>query len=176
MTTLRQQARLAGVALAVLAVVALWQLFGMIDRRQAARYAADDLAESRTLAAQIVALRDTESVASETDMKFQEIGQRIKAATGKARLAASPITGVYHQRPRRVGDSPYLVRASILTLRRLTLQQLVGFLYHLTDESVLTVNTLILRPPNRGEPGDQWDADVTLTYLIYAPPEGRGDH
>ncbi|MGB0768874.1 MAG: hypothetical protein ACPGYV_14330 [Phycisphaeraceae bacterium] len=42
-------------------------------------------------------------------------------------------------------------------------------LYHLTEDSPYTAEAIQLRTPPGETAGNRWDADVTLTYLIYSP-------
>jgi len=50
-----------------------------------------------------------------------------------------------------------------------TLGQLAAFLFHLTDGSGLSVRDLRLSIPRAADASSLWDAEATLTYLIYAP-------
>jgi hypothetical protein len=112
-------------------------------------------------------------------MGSQELGQRTEAALQKAQVAATALEGVYPQTVRPVGDSPYLQKPTVLALKGVTLRQLTSFLVALTDGSGLTVKDLRLRIPHGDAARDLWDAEVTLTCLIYEPPAkpkpgGRG--
>lgn len=177
MSDQKRQVVLVGVMLVLLLLAVGWSGKGMLDQRTAAQASAADLARCKQIAANIEALRDQDAVASTDDNTAQleaSLAQQIDAAASRVGLAGDWRRGIDHKLPRRVGDSPYLRKPAVLLTRGLTLTQLTALLHELTDDSPLTVSELRLNTPN-GEPaGDRWDADVTLTYLIYAPPVNDG--
>jgi hypothetical protein len=152
----------------LLAGAAGWSANWMAAQRAVARSAARDLAECKRLAEQIRELRRKPNVASSEALGDQELGKRIAEASRQARFDSVP-ADVLHPAPRRVGDSPYLRKPTVLRLDKVALPQLVVFLYQVTEESSLNVRSLKLTAP-RGEANARvWDARVTLTYLIYEP-------
>jgi len=174
----RRKGILIGVMVAMFTIAALWNANWMFRQRALAQRASVDLAESQQLAAAIASLREQPAVASDEVMGVQALGTKIVAASQRARLnigeddqAVSEF--IYPQPPRRMGDSPYMIKPTALTLREISLEQLVTFLYHLTDEAGLSVRDLRLRTPHSATSEHLWDAEATLTYLIYTPPESR---
>lgn len=167
----KQQATLVCMVLAMLALTATWSVRAMMTQRAAALIAADDLGECGRLAASIESLRDKPKIASAQDMGIELLGQRIAAASQQAKLDPQSLEGVYPQGPRRLGNTPYVQKPTTLTLRNVKLPQLAAFLYHLTEgESGLNVRDLRLRVPRGDSPSDVWDAEATITCLIYQPP------
>lgn len=72
----------------------------------------------------------------------------------------------------RLPDSPYKKVGALITFDRLTIRQLVEFLQKLVaEDSTLSIENLRLTRPDR-VPGDAWNAEVTLAYLIYSPANG----
>ncbi len=169
MSPQKRQAVLVGVMLAMLAIAAAWSTTEMLAARELARRSAADLAACERIAADIRRLRQGPKVASAEAMGVQELGKRIEAASRTAGLSTSALVGVYPQGPRRVGDTPYLRKPTSLSFRNVPLPQLASFLYHLSDGSGLNVRDLRLRTPRGEGGGDLWDAEATLTYLIYSP-------
>jgi type II secretory pathway component PulM len=153
--------------------VAAWNVNWMFERQADAKAAAQDLADCRALAASIEMLRTGPTVASEQDMGVQELGQRIEAASRIAQFHGKALQGVFPQQARRAGDSPYRLKPTALILRGVPLEQLATFLHHLSSDSGLRVQDLRLRSPRGDETGHAWDAEVTLTYLIYDPATER---
>jgi type II secretory pathway pseudopilin PulG len=176
MTAPRRRAILVGLMLALLAAAAAWNTHWMLAQRDGAQQASDDLAACRELTAAILSQRDRPAVASAEAMGVQELGKRIEAAFGKAQIAPSSLGGVDPQAAHRVGDSPYLRKPTALSLRGVSPRQVATFLYCLTDESGLSVRDLRLSTPHGGGAGGVWDAEATLTYLIYSPAKTRRDH
>ncbi len=173
--TTRKCAILAGAALTVLAGVSVWSIFWMARQRADAQTAAEDRSECRSLARTIALLRDRPTVAATEDMGTERLSARIEAARAQAQFAGRELDGVFPQPPRRLGDSPYLEAPTSLVLRGVTLARLAAFLHYLSDGSGLNVRDLVLRAPRGDAPRDTWDAEATLTYLIYAPV-GKGGH
>lgn len=164
---------LAGLLILVLLVAAGWSTSRMFDQRATARAAAADLAECRRIAANIASLRKQDSVAQadgDADAQERDIAQRISDAAQKAGLAGEWNQGITHTRAVQVGETPYKRKPAELVTRGLTLAQLTALMHELTYDSPLTVSELRLNTPRGEDPGDRWDADITLSFLIYAPP------
>jgi len=170
MTTDKRHAMLAAALLLLLAGAATWSTAWAFDRRDAARQAAEDVATCRRHAHQIETLRRKPAVASAEAMGTLELGRHIDDASRRADLDTSSLDGVFPQSPRRIGSSSYLETPTTLVLRRVTLRQATLFLYYLTDGSGMTVHDLRLRMPRNKADRDAWDAEATLTGLVYAPP------
>jgi hypothetical protein len=174
MDPLKRHAILFGLLAAGLAACAAWNVHWMLGERRSARRATEDLAACRDLARAIQSLRAKPRVAATEGGDVQELGERIEAASRRAGLEASVLVGRFPQAPRRVGDSPYLAKPTTLALRGVTLARLATFLYHLADGSGLTVRDLRLRGPHGDAPRDVWDAEATVTSLVYAPAREGG--
>jgi hypothetical protein len=174
MGPLKRKAILVGILGLLLAAAAAWNVHWMLTERQAARRAAEDLAACRDLARTIESLRARPAVASTEGIGVQELGERIEAALRQAGLEESALVGRFPQAPRRVGDSPYLHKPTALAFRGVTLTRLTTFLYHLADGSGLIVRDLRLRTPPGDAARDVWDAEATVTSLVYAPARAGG--
>ena len=176
MTPRRRQTVAIGLLLAMLVGGVVWSVDWMLGRRQAARYAAEDMASCRELARDIESLRQKPKVAATEAMGAGELGQRIQAASRQANMGEASIEGIYPQPPHRVGESPYVQKPTALALRGVSLPQLAAFLYHLSADGGLSVRDLRLRSPHSDAAQDTWDAEVTVTVLVYAPAgKGRTD-
>lgn len=169
-----RQLVLASVMVVLLAAAATWGTHWMMGQRNRARAASDDLTRCRDLARDIRVLRDKPAVASAEAMGIKELGRRIEAACSQAGFEGAALEGVFPQSARRLGDSPYLVKPTALALRGVTLPQLVTFLHHLTGGSGLSVRDVRLQTPHGDAPPTAWDAEATVTYLMYAPAKNTG--
>lgn len=165
----KRQAMLVTLMLVLLLLATSWSVNWMVEQRAAAKSAAEDLAFCRDLAAPIERLRGNATIAKSSEMAVQELGARIESATKQAQMGSASLEGVFPQAARRVGDSPYLRKPTTLTLRGVTLGQLVTFLHHVVDQSELNVDELRIQAP-RENAAVLWDAEATVTYLIFAPP------
>lgn len=176
MTPRRRQTLAIGLLLAILIGGVGWSVDWMFGRRQAARQAGEDLASCRELAREIESLRQKPRMAATEPMAAGELGQRIQAASRQASMGEAAIEGIYPQPPRRMGDSPYVQKPTALALRGVSLPQLAAFLYYLGADGGLSVRDLRLRSPHSDAAQDTWDAEVTVTVLVYTPAaKGRMD-
>ncbi len=157
------------VAALLLTVAVAWSVAVMFEHRGAASRSEEDLAACRRLVGEIQSLRSGPTVAWAKDVGVQELGQRIQQASTAAGLDPASLQSVSPQPARRVGDSPYLDKPTALSFRGVALPSLVTMLVSLTRESALSVRDLRLRAPAGDEAGALWDAEVTLTYLLYSP-------
>lgn len=177
MSEARRQQLLIGVMLVLLLAGVGWCASEMLDRRVAAERAAAGLGEAELIAERVRRLEQQDKVASTAGSaqdQEQDLARRIKAAADRARITGNWQRGIDYKRARRVGDTPYKQKPTVVLTRGLTLEQLSALLYHLTHESPLTVTELTLKTPRGADPGRRWDADFTLTYLIYDPLDSGG--
>ena len=99
------------------------------------------------------------------------------AEAGAAAQATGAILRIGPQPPRRLADSVYLEKPTQVSVRQLTLQQLITFLHDLSDDSSnLWVPSLRIRSSQVATVAGRWDAEMTVSYLIYSPiqPAGTG--
>lgn len=164
----------AGVAVSIIAVVMIagivWSYFFWVDGCNAARSAASDFAACRRLAEQIEALKKKPSLAVSRELRVTELSSRLEAALAKADLAAEDLVRVSAETARRLGDTAYLERETQLTLRDVSLRQVIVFLTTLAAEgSGLSVSSIRLTASRGvGTEGD-WAAELAVSYLVYSP-------
>lgn len=173
MTNRRRPIILFGLMLMLLLVVVFWTAMTMQAERDAAARAAAGLEEARLIASRAASLRTRDLIAqsvSESAVQDQAMAQQIASAAARAGLSGDWQRGIEPERAVRVGDTPYLQKPTVLYAQQLTLDELATLLYELTYDSPLSVSELTLKTPPGADPGRQWNADVTLTYLIYQPP------
>lgn len=173
MSPARRERILVVVMLAMLAMAAAWSFTAMLGHRADAERAAGELVACEKLARRMDALRDKPAVASGTDVGVRELGTRIDVASGKAKLGREALRSVEPRSARPMGETPYLLKPTQLNLEGVTLPQLASFLYHLTSEPGLVVRDLRIRAPRGDAEGNGWNADATLTWLIYSPQRAK---
>lgn len=167
--------RLTFVLLSMLAGASVWSYDSMCARREEARLAWQDAGECDRLAREIQALRTVPAVATTQDLDVQSLGLRVESAAQKSGLPPQTLVEIAPETARRWGDSAYLSKPTRLVLEGVPLEQLTTFLYHLAEGGALNVADLRLRTPHgQGESG-LWNAEATVTYLIYAPAPRRGN-
>ncbi len=164
---------LATLGMALL-ISAFWSVQWMNAQYAAARAASEDLILSQALAAAITDMRSQTAVISGRASESNDMGSRVDSAAGAAGIPASVIEGIYPQPAQRVGSLPFADQATSIALRKVELRPLATFLRQLANHPGATVRQIRLRAPNGDAPTLQWDADITLSTLIYAPPERGG--
>lgn len=177
MSEQRRLTILVGIMLAMMLAAAGWFTLEMLNHHSAAARAAEDLANCRLLAEQIKSLRNQSAMASDQDeagVQQDRLVEQINAAADKAGLTGQWQDSIEHRREMRVGDTPYLRKPAVLITRGLTLAKLTALIHHLTYDSPYTAEKILLRTPPGDESGGAWDADITLTYLIYSPQTSQG--
>jgi hypothetical protein len=155
------------IVLAALAAInaAVWAA----AQRTGASLAIADAQACERLVQTITTDRRERQVASSEKTGIQALGRHIQLAAQQADLPDTALQGIYPQSGRRMADSPYMVKPTVLSLRRVNLGQIAVFLYHLTAESGLRVRDLRLRSPRDESTEEVWHVEATVTYLIYAP-------
>jgi hypothetical protein len=150
-----------------------WQLGAA---RAAAAAAADDTADCERRVLRIRQLRGKPTLAGLQEVEMTELARKIEQTALAKQIPAQSLLRVSPEAARRLGDSPYKEKPTQLVLRMVTLRQLIGFLHAVSSEGCgLQVKSIRLTAPREQEIGDRWTAEVTLTYLVYAPPaESQG--
>lgn len=169
MTAVRRKMVLVLTMLLMLGFAALWSWQSMVERRAAAQLAADDLQLCENLAQKIEAMKGRVTVVTDEDSGVRQLGERLKLAQEHAQIRAEALQAVVPQAAKRMGDSSYLQKPTEVSLRRVTLQEVVAFFLHVTAESGLTVRDLRLQARREVEARSYWDVTVTLTYLVHSP-------
>jgi len=170
MTPQRREMALVAMLVATLTVAAGWCFGWMGEQRSAAEAAAADLAECRTHADFFKARRNKSTVSSAEDMGSLELGKRVETSMLAARIAPQSLDGIFTQPVRPAGDSAYMIQPATLPLKGVSLGQLADFLYDLTEDSGLAVREIRLQVPRGDVARTVWDAEATVTSLVYAPP------
>lgn len=186
----RREILIISALLIVLATLAGLGISHLQQQRSASQTAAEQLAEAQELAARISALRERPAQAGTEAMEVSDLTRLIEGAAEASGIDRDQLVRIWPSPPRRVGDSPYQEVATQVLLRHCTLEQLARFML-LVSEDVdahrLRVASLRLSAPrseaasgSRTPSGsrqsaaqdgpNRWSADVTLAYLIYAPP------
>ena len=159
-----------GVAAAATLAATIWSWTVLDERRRAEGRTAEDLAACAALAAQIEALRARPRVAGSDEPPDRELAGRVERAAERVGISRDRVALVDPAPARRVADSAYKEKPTRIELRGVTLRQLVTLLHRVAAEREgLRVKRLRAVAPHGEEVGDCWNAEATLSHLIYAP-------
>ena len=161
-------ALLVGVAL-VAAVIMSYQF--MLDQQEAAVAANTNLAEGLSMIDQITEVSRRPAMAVSREKLSTETTTLIEAAAKSAGIReVKRITS--DGAPRRIGDTVYKEKPTQVLLQQVTLKQIVDLALAVTGNDVgLNVESIRLSVPPEGGNAGLWNAEIVLTYLIYAPPQ-----
>lgn len=148
----------------------------MASARRAASVAAEDVGRCSELAARIKQLRDRPTLAGAAQLRVDDLAGLVERAAATAGIQLQSVVRISPESGRRVGDSVYVEHPTQLQLANVTLRQLVDCLYALVGETpALGVRSIrIVAPRDSDENGDRWTAEVSVSYLVYAPRDKNG--
>lgn len=155
--------------LVVAAAVSFWQ-----SRAYSTSLATEqeDANTCRELAAEISALRELPQFAVLEAESVETIFGHIEQAADSASLG-SALVRIQPSTPSYVGDSAYRIRPIRMELQAVTMEQIVRFAHQLVDENRgMTVRDLEfwqVRGDRQSAPEESWNAELTLTQLIFSP-------
>ncbi len=156
-----------GLAIAALLAVTVWHVNWMSAQAADARHNLEDLANCEIYAQLIEQYRGSGQIAAAGQMELHELGSMAERALNKANVLGQPIGSISPLSPTRIGDTPYMLNPTVINVQKVTLNQLAETLYHLTDRTQLNVKDIRLTPARGVNQHQLWDADVTVTYLVY---------
>lgn len=160
--------------LATLTIGAGWSYLWMSADREAAESSRDNLQACLQLTTQIKKLREKPLWAGSSTRSAGELARILETSAKKANIPAGSIVQIDPQPARRLGKTAYKEQPTHIELQDIALKQLVFLLLELTDEeSGAELAELRLSAP-RDEPSSSekqelWNAEVTLTHLIFSP-------
>lgn len=159
------------VLLAVVMVGASYaQLRNVRDR--AGRIAAE-LADTQQLANRVTRLRAQPALAQQHEMAEKEITTLIEHAAQQAGITSDDLVSIHPEAARRIANTAYQEKFTRLTLRNVTLRELVSFLATLNqEENALITNAMRIDAPRHATGDlDNWNVQLSLSHLIFSPAE-----
>ena len=115
------------------------------------------------------ALRAAPRSATDRERPKDELLAQIRDAIHNAAMPKERWIGNDPALPVRVPRSPYKRLTTRLSFEQVTLHDLVTFAYYLNEgDRALNVSDIRLVAP-RGDKKDTWNADISVSYLIYSP-------
>lgn len=156
-------------AIAALAAMGCWLEWSALrSARHSLSAAHCRLATVRNDVARITALQSVPHRATERRLPHEALVAVIDQARNRATLDARALTSIWPEPPRRLGRSDYLTLATRLHFEKVPLDRLTRFAHALQSIDA-SLRLTAVRLLSQQHPGLLWDAELTVTYLIYAP-------
>jgi hypothetical protein len=167
----RKSFLLWGLLAFVLVAADMWSYFAMTHAKDQANLAAHNADLCQRMSEQIITLQAKPVVADTQEKAFERLTRRIEAAARQEGIGEdNHLASIGPEPAGRVADTVYLEKPTTIQIREATLSQVVGLICRLAlDGSGLRIKALRLSAPPRKENTDLWSAELTVTYLIYAP-------
>ena len=156
----------------VLAVTLCW--FQRRNARSAQQTLQITTANLATMSANAQAIRRLSAAprqASEHQLPHDQLVALVGQAMEKAALPSHLLSSVWPDPARRIPNQDYLEMNTRLQFDGVKLEQFVPFVHYL-QELDSSVRTSALRLLSGQNASDSWDAELTVSYLIYAPRDG----
>ena len=166
---------------------ALWGYSRLVQARDAAAVAAENLAECRRLAARLgpspaandrgKAKAEPDNVDDDTDntdandTEGDALIRRIESSARSAGMPEDAIETIEPAPPVHRSDNAPPDRPTVVHLRGVTLRQMFMFLHAVVigDHSGVGLPQVRLSAPAAADTGDRWSVEATLTELVRAP-------
>lgn len=154
-----------------------WAVFSFSQltraRSQADRAQAERLAVAQTLG-EIEALGGKPEIASIDAERSAQLSRHIETVAAQSGIEPNQIKQIQTQPARRIDGGPYLRQPTHVLIEQATLAALVELLHDLdASGQSLQLDDLRLIAPREPLVGDRWQAEFTVSYLIYDPIETR---
>lgn len=156
--------------LAILLLAALvWSYMVLGGYRDAALAAQSDYNHCLRDSARIAACRQRPAVAAEQEQLAGQTLGMIEAAAKDANIPPEKLLRINPEAAQRVGETDYREKPTQVTLKGVTLEQVVRLMHELaTGEPGLSAKSIQLTPASP-DAADSWTAEIVFSYLIYDP-------
>ena len=170
--TRRTIALIAVLGMLLPACMALWSYGQMAQSRSGAVEARADLADCLQMGAEIERCRRRPTLASDHERLADETTGLIELAAKSAGVSSGSLVRIIPQQPRRIADTIYKEKPTLVLLKSVSLRQVTALVHQLvSDENGLRAKSIRINAPRPEDTGDRWTAEIVLTYMIYDPPE-----
>ena len=168
----KRMALYLAVAGLLLAMLCFWSAGRLASARAAKLSAENDLARCRQIASSLSSIQNRPALSGSSQHEMEELSHQIESAAQKASIPPQSIVRIWPEPARRVGESVYKEKPTQVLLKKVTMQQVAGFLYTLTGEGdALSAKSIRLTPLQDDKGANLWTADVSVSYFVYDPPE-----
>ncbi len=169
--------RYLAIGLAILATLAVVQLFRSISTGQTLNRASDDAISASEISQEIVAARAGTSLPSEAGVQGSfRINEAIEQAVAQSGAGTSVFERAYPQPERVDTDRPFVTQGTVVSLTGVTLAQAQSILLEVGElapsEIALKVTSMRITAPRQTEADrgpELWSVEAVLTQTQYRP-------
>lgn len=168
----RQIVIFGGLLVIVLVAADLCSYWVMTIAKDEASIGLRDAAVCQRLADQIVVLKTKPAIANTAEEAQETLSARIESIANRFGITGDNLASIDPAPAIRVADTVYLEKPTVVQFRQITLTQLINLLCQLSgDGNGLQIKALRLSTPPQSQNNASWSAELTVTYLIYSPPQ-----
>ena len=151
----------------------LWSGLSLQASYKRSNAAQTNLQSCERLAAEILQKRKAPQQATDKERSEAALFELMQESLHNASLPTTALKRVDSRAPKRLTGSDYLQHQIEAELQAITMQQLIEFLLYLNEHApefeVSDLHLSVARKRSKtAETSELWEAEVTLTYLIYA--------
>jgi hypothetical protein len=168
--------RRSGVLVIILACLlvaaSLYCYLHMVEQAAAADAARLELQTCREMAQAIRQRRSRPAAISSSEPLANETIGLIERHAQAAGIPPASLIRISPDPHRRVDDSAYKEKPTQIFLRAVTIEQLIQLVHGIDSEvGGLSAQAIRLSAPRADDTGALWNAEVTVAYLFYDPPD-----
>ncbi len=134
-----------------------------------AQRAADQARQVQSIAQEIVQLTDRPAVAMTQTEEVRQLSGLIESSAIACGIEKQHIDSIDAQDARRIGKTPYYRLPTRVSLVDVELQELVALLTKMAEGDHIRIDDCRIAAPHAEVVGRTWNAEFTLSYLIYDP-------
>ncbi|HOF17630.1 MAG TPA: hypothetical protein PK082_01880 [Phycisphaerae bacterium] len=170
----RRQSLWIGIFVVGLLISVAWSYSRYCRLRAAAAAGQADLRDCAQMASRIEKLSRRPTLASDHEKLATETTRLIEEAAKSAGISGDRLIRISPESPARLGETPYKEKPTGVLLKNVTLKQIVEFVHALlSGEHGLNAKSIRIAAPREQDTGEEWTAEIVLTYLVYDPAKPK---
>lgn len=163
--------RLAAAIFGLLITALCLSVMHLLDAQRGSARASLQASRVSSLAKEISDLKARPSIAVSPSEQVQQLSGLIEGGAKDCGIPARKIVTISAQDARRVGQTPYYRQPTRVSIEDVEMGQLVKLLSDITQGEKIRIEDCRFAAPHGKLVGRTWNADFTLSYLIYDPEQ-----
>lgn len=155
---------------ALLGITLLWCHNHFKQEKIAAQQAVEDRQRCQELVRDLMNIRSKPALAAEKEKGNTQTIRDVEQAAENAGIPHQCLLRITPEPSQRIGESVYQEKPTRILLRNVSLQQIAIFIHSLMiNPQPLHAKSMRISAPRADDTGNNWDAELVLTYLLYRP-------